>query len=74
MILSQSFGGKLLIANITLPPIYSVVETGMCPAFEKGCYGQLRLRKWDIDGNLGMGKIRFWEDLWFDTCSLAIQY
>jgi hypothetical protein len=45
-----------LIVNTVLSPTYSVVTIGMLLSFGKVFCGQLKLQKWDLDGNLGMGE------------------
>jgi hypothetical protein len=56
MTLNPSYGGRALIVNITLRPIYFTVLTGIPPFLEKGYYGQLGLLKWILDGSMKMGE------------------
>jgi hypothetical protein len=75
MILNPSCGERLLTANIILNLISSVVLIEMPPPFEKGVLWAAKTAKMSFRWKYGNGKIiRFWEDQWFGTCSLAVQF
>jgi hypothetical protein len=59
--------------NIGDPNIFCANDRFAFP-FGKGLCGQHKLSRWDTDGVWVMEKVRFWEDHWFGSCSLTIQY
>jgi hypothetical protein len=58
------------------PNIFACPLVGLYLPSGKRLYRQLSLQKWGTKRRLVMGRryIKFWEDHWFRSCSLAIQY
>jgi hypothetical protein len=77
MILNQNCGVKLWNLS-TIPLLISfvaLVGTVLPFPFWKGVLWAARAAKMGYKWKIGDGKnIRFWEDQWFGSCSLAIQY
>jgi hypothetical protein len=68
-------GEMSLILNISWPPTFSPLTLGMPPPLWKRVKWPADAAKMGYRWKVGVGsKIRFWEDNWFGTCSLAIQY
>jgi hypothetical protein len=60
--------------NTDNPNIFSCPSTGASP-FWKGVLWAVKAAKMGYQWKVGDGeKVKFWEDHWFGTCSLAIQY
>jgi hypothetical protein len=70
-------GKKLLIINIIQVNLmcYAAKIGSPPPSFWKGVMWATKAARLGYRWRIGDGrKIRFWEDHWFGTCSLAIQF
>jgi hypothetical protein len=76
MMLSLNYGERLWIASIRIPHLtFFVVMVGVAPPFGKVYYGVPRQQKMGYRWKIGNREnIKFWEDQWFGSCSLAIQF